>query len=94
MGDKLFDFEKDDLDKYVEHKNDLFCLDQDKEPPSIIKFENGIYIIGKTYTKCKEIEDVILANNTIVNLGGISSLPDSEIAKIKNWDAEKYRKRI
>lgn len=65
------------------------------ELPKIIIYQENIYIIAKTYQKCKEIEDVLNAKLFILN--GTSEklyLSDKEIQFLNGWDAEKYRKTL
>ena len=83
LNTKPFIQGEDDLEEYIDTYGE----------PSIIRFKNRDYIVARTYTKAKQIEDIVYANN-YVNLFDIKSLPSSEISKIKNWDAEKYRKEI
>ncbi len=81
LNEKPFIHDEDDFDEYMERYGD----------PTIIRFKDRDYIIAKNYTKAKQIEDIVYANK-YVNLFNIKALPQEEIDKIKNWDAEKYRK--
>jgi HAD superfamily hydrolase (TIGR01549 family) len=81
---------------------DLYRKTYFEFPKIIIYHENFgsvlnsyIYIIANTYQKCKEIEDVLLANLWILyNNTEKQYLSESEIHYLNGWDAEKYRKTL
>ena len=65
------------------------------ELPKIIIYNACLYIVAKSYQKCKEIEDVLVANLWILHSDSEKQyLSDSEIQFLNEWDAEKYRKTL
>lgn len=65
------------------------------ESPKIIIYQENLYIVAKTYQKCKEIEDVLAANLCILNSDYEKEyLSNTEIKFLNEWDAEKYRKLL
>lgn len=59
--------------------------------PSIISYDNHLFIIGKDYLKCKQIEDVAYMNSL---LKSVPSLSQKEVDEILEWDSEKLRKTL
>ena len=65
------------------------------ESPKIIIYQENLYIVAATYQKCKEIEDLLVANLWILNSDSEKQyLSSSEIQFLNGWDAEKYRKTL
>jgi len=66
-----------------------------EEYPKIIIENSLIYINSHSLIKCKEIEDVLKSNLSILdNNFEKKYLSHEEICFLNNWDAEKYRKLI
>ena len=59
--------------------------------PPIINYKNHLFIIGKNYLKCKQIEDVAYMHSLLKN---VSSLSQKEINEILEWDSEKLRNNL
>jgi hypothetical protein len=69
--------------------------DNFKEPPKIIIIDSRIYLNSTSISKCKEIEELMLANLFILDsVFDKNYLSIEEICFLNNWDAEKYRKLI
>lgn len=66
-----------------------------KELPRIIIIDNRIYLNSNSISKCKEIEELMLANLMILDsVFDKNYLSIEEICFLNNWDAEKYRRLI
>lgn len=82
---------KESLRRAVESK----VLPGHNETPTVILYENRVYIHNKNIYKCKDTEDVlksiIYINNDNPN---VTYLTDDEQYYLLNWDAEKYRQNI
>ncbi len=59
--------------------------------PTIIKWEDDFFVVGKDFTECKRLESVFNMYSTILS-SDIEGLTDSEADELLNWDSEKYRK--
>jgi HAD superfamily hydrolase (TIGR01549 family) len=69
--------------------------DKFKESPKIIIIDNRIYLNSTSISKCKEIEELMLANLIILDsIFDKNYLSIEEICFLNNWDAEKYRRLI
>jgi HAD superfamily hydrolase (TIGR01549 family) len=63
--------------------------------PNIIIYNNEVYINSRSLNKCKEIEEVLVANLLILDTKLEKNyLSDDEINYLNNWEAEIYRKNI
>ena len=61
--------------------------------PTIICSKGQLYVIGNSYKKVKEIEDVFICYaNVMSKFPRVKELDEQEIAYLSGWDAEKYRK--
>ena len=74
----------------------LGSSNQPYQPPLVFVKNNGIYIDQKVFTKIHFIQlqcfaDILLHLDCFDQ---ISVIPENEIKKLLNWDAEKYRKQI
>lgn len=59
-----------------------------KRIPSIISYCGHLYIVGKNYLKCKQIEDVAYMHSLLKN---VPSLSEEMINEILDWNSEKLR---
>lgn len=59
-----------------------------KRIPSIISYCGHLYIVGKNYLKCKQIEDVAYMHSLLKN---VPSLTEEMINEILDWNSEKLR---
>lgn len=78
---------------------DYICYDiyniTNKYKPTIIIFDNKLYINSNSIIKCREIEEVLLSNIYILEYNdNIQSLSNNEIDFLLNWDSEIYRKNF
>jgi len=65
------------------------------ETPTVIFYENRVYIHNKNIYKCKDTEDVLKSIIYINNENPeITYLTDDEQYYLLNWDAEKYRQNV
>jgi FMN phosphatase YigB (HAD superfamily)/ribulose-5-phosphate 4-epimerase/fuculose-1-phosphate aldolase len=63
--------------------------------PNIIIYNDEVYINSSSLNKCKEIEEVLVANLLILDTKLEKNyLSDNEINYLNNWEAEIYRKNI
>ncbi|ULY68552.1 class II aldolase [Chlorella virus XW01] len=65
------------------------------DKPIIIIYNNEIYINSTTLNKCKDIEEVLIANLLILdNKYEKNYLSNDELYYLSNWDAELFRKNL
>jgi hypothetical protein len=65
------------------------------DKPNIIIYNNEIYINSPTLNKCKDIEEVLIANLLILdNKYEKNYLSNDELYYLSNWEAEIYRKNL
>jgi putative hydrolase of the HAD superfamily len=65
------------------------------EIPIIFIYDTNVYITSNSIIKCKQIEEVLKSHlMCLQNSDNNNSLNTNEINYLKNWDAEKYRKKI
>jgi len=80
----------DQIDDFLESEDTIY------QPPLIFVKNTGIYIHKDFFTKIHFIQlqcfvDIILR---LDRYQGISVIPNNEIQKLLNWDAEKYRQQM
>jgi rhamnose utilization protein RhaD (predicted bifunctional aldolase and dehydrogenase) len=80
-----------------DHVDDfLESMDGSYQPPLVFVKKNGIYIDQEVFTKIHFIQlqcfvDILLR---LDRFDRIPVIPENEIKKLLNWDAEKYRQQI
>ena len=80
-----------------DHVDDfLKSMNTSYQPPLVFVKNTGIYIHKDNFTKIHFIQlqcfvDILLR---LDRYEGISVIPDNEIQKLLNWDAEKYRQQM
>lgn len=80
---------------HLEHltENNLrLLINNSKEIPKIILYENNIYITSKNIKKCKEIESVLKSHILIINQeNNLELLTNNEIHFLLHWEDEIFR---
>ncbi len=71
-------------------------VEQYKDTPKIIMFDNNIYLRAKDVKKAKQIEDVLKSNVIILSncKDKVNFLERKELDYLNNWESEKYRQNI
>lgn len=80
----------DKLDKEVFEK----FIKENGYIPKVIRHNSDTYFIGKSISKCREIEDIFSAHCILSDCYSLESLTKSQEKELMNMESEKYRSNL